>query len=142
MAELERSVSELSGNLQRSEQKYQLLVSKKVVVKEVKSGLETKVDSLSQVNEGLMIQVESLERDAVDCDRVITALQASADVVQRDLDWLLQVGVVRFVDRPFVHPKFTSTVSLIRHSTFVAGVESVHVGSHGFAISAPLLVLS
>lgn len=68
MAELERSVSELSGNLQRSEQKYQLLVSKKVVVKEVKSGLETKVDSLSQVNEGLMIQVESLERDVADRD--------------------------------------------------------------------------
>ena len=43
-------------------------------MEEVRSGLEAKVDSLSQVNEGLMIQVKSLECDAVDHDRMVTDL--------------------------------------------------------------------
>lgn len=92
--ELERHVSELGDDLQRSEQKYQLLVSEKAIVEKVRSTLEAKVDSLTQVNEGLMIQVESLERDAIEHDQMVTALQASADVAQHDLDWLLQVGLV------------------------------------------------
>lgn len=55
MAKLERHVSELGDDLQRSEQMYQLLVSEKAAVEEVRSALEAKVDSLTQVNEGLMI---------------------------------------------------------------------------------------
>ena len=50
--------------------------------------------SLSQVNEGLMIQVESLERDATDHDRVVADLQSKVNVVRRDLNWLLRVGLV------------------------------------------------
>lgn len=68
VAELERRVSELGDDLQHSEKKYQLLVSEKASVEEVRSLLEAKVDSITQVNEGLMIQVESLERDVVDHD--------------------------------------------------------------------------
>lgn len=48
-------------------------------MEEVRSALEAKVDSLNQVNEGLMVQVKSLERDAADRDRLIAALQAGAD---------------------------------------------------------------
>ena len=81
VTKLERRVSELGGYLQRSEQKYQLLDSEKV-------------DSLTQVNEGLMIQVESLEHDVVNHDRVVTALKSSTNVAQRDLDWLLRVGLM------------------------------------------------
>lgn len=125
VTELERRVSEHGVDLQCSEQKYQLLGSEKSVEEEVRSSLEAKVDSLTQVNEGLMIQVESLECDAVDHDRVVTALQASADVAQRDLDWLLRVGLVRIVDRLIEHPDFPSAISLIRHSSFVFGADSV-----------------
>lgn len=94
VTKLKRHVSELGDDLQHSEQKYQLLVSENATVEEVRSTLEANVDSLTQVNEGLVIQVESLERDVVEHDRMVTALQASADVAQRDLDWLLQVGLV------------------------------------------------
>lgn len=48
--------------------------------------MEAKVDSLTKVNEGLRIQVESLERDVADHDGVTTALQASADAARHDLD--------------------------------------------------------
>lgn len=63
-------------------------------MEEARFALEAKVDSLTQVNEGLVIQVESLERDAADHDRVTTALQVSVDAAFCDLDWLLQVGLV------------------------------------------------
>ena len=43
-------------------------------MEEIRFGLEEKADSLSQVNEGLIIQVESLRRHAIDQDRVITDL--------------------------------------------------------------------
>lgn len=125
VAELERRVSELSGDLERSEQRYQLLVSEKDAMEEVRSGLEAKVDSLSQVNEGLMIQIESLERDAVDRDRMVTDLQLSVNVAQRDLDWLLRVGLVRVVDKLIEHPEFTNAVSVICHSAFVVIADSV-----------------
>ena len=111
-------------------------------MEEARSTLEAKVDSLTQVNEGLVIQVESLERDAVDHDRVTTALQASTDAAFCDLDWLLQVGLVRFVDKLIEHSDFTGAVSLIRHFAFVVGAEYIHntlasVGSGGIVTSAP-----
>lgn len=55
-------------------------------MEEIRSGLEAKVDSLSQANEGLMIQVKSFERDAADRDRVIADLHSSINIVQCDLD--------------------------------------------------------
>lgn len=83
--ELERRISELNDVLQCSKQKYQLLVSEKAAIEETRSDLEAKVDSLSQVNEALMVQVEGLERDAVDRDRVITDMQSNFHDVMRDL---------------------------------------------------------
>lgn len=59
MVELEHRVSELSGDLQHSEKRYQL-VSEKAATEEVQSGLEAKVDSVSQVNGGLMIHVGNI----------------------------------------------------------------------------------
>ncbi|CAH1414366.1 unnamed protein product [Lactuca virosa] len=56
---------------------------------------------------------------------VTADLQASTDVVHRDLDWLVRVGVVRIVDKLIEHPSFTKAVSLIRHFAFVDGAESV-----------------
>lgn len=47
-------------------QKYDLLMSEKRVVEEVRSELEVKVYSLTQSNEVLMIQNESLESNVVD----------------------------------------------------------------------------
>lgn len=47
-------------------QKYDLLMSEKRVVEEVLSKLEVKVYSLTQSNEVLMIQNESLESNVVD----------------------------------------------------------------------------
>lgn len=56
--------------------KYNLLAAENVSVEEVRSVLETKVDSLLQANEGLKIQNESLERDVVDrnrtCSKIMT----------------------------------------------------------------------
>mgnify|MGYP001550956936 FL=1 len=46
------------------------------------------------MNEGLMIQVESLERDAADRDKLISSLQSDLDASRQDLDWLVHVGVV------------------------------------------------
>lgn len=142
VTELGHRVSKLGDYLQCSKQKYQLLFSEKSAMEEVSSALEAKVDSLTQINEGLMIQVESLERDVADRDRLITALQVSANATQRDLDWLLQAGLVRVVDMLIEHPDFTSVVSLICHSAFVVRAESVRstlasVGPENLVISTP-----
>ena len=83
------------------------------------------------MNEGLMIQVESLERDVVDRDKLVSSLQADVCAARRDLDWLLQIGVVRIVDKLIEHPDFTNAISLIRHAAYVAGVESVQKTSSG-----------
>ena len=87
-------------------------------MEEVRSALEVKFDSLTQVNEGLMIQVESLKRDVADRDQLIIAIQAGVEATQCDLDWLLCVGLMRVVNKLIEHPDFTSVVSHIRHSVF------------------------
>lgn len=69
---MERHVFELGDDLQLSEEKFQLLALEKTITEDARSALEVKVDSLTQVNEGLMIQDESLERDAADHDRAVT----------------------------------------------------------------------
>lgn len=66
--ELRHHVSELGDDVQCLEQNYQLLVSEKAAVEEVRSALEAKVNSFTQVNERLMIKFESLERDVADRD--------------------------------------------------------------------------
>ena len=78
-----------------------------------------------------MIQIESLERDAVDREKLTSLLQSDVDVVRRDLDWLLNVGVVRIVDKLIEHPDFTNAISLICHVAFMAGVESIQKASGG-----------
>lgn len=108
------------------EEKCELLAAEKTAADEIRSLLVAKVDSLTQVNEGLMIQVEILERDAVDRDKLIVAVQVGARATQNDFDWLLHLGLVRIVEKLIEHPDFTSVVSLIRHSAFIVGVESGH----------------
>lgn len=66
--------------------------------------MEVKINSLTQGNEGLMIHVKSLERDAVDRDKLISSLQSDVDASHRDLDWLVHVGVVRIVDKLIEYP--------------------------------------
>lgn len=48
-------------------------------MEEIGTTLEAKVDSLTQVNEVLMIQVEIFERDVADRDRLIAAIQAGVE---------------------------------------------------------------
>lgn len=105
-----------------------LLAAEKAVVEEVRSVLESKVDALTQVKEGLMIQNESLERDVIDRNKLIATIQANAEATRCDLDWLLCVGLILVVDKLVEHPDFTSVVSLIRHSSFVVGSESSRSG--------------
>ena len=78
-----------------------------------------------------MIQVESLERDVADRDKLVSSLQSNMDASHRDLDWLVCVGVVRIFDKLIEHPDFTNTISLILHAAFMAGVESLQKTSAG-----------
>lgn len=96
---LERRLGELGEDLRLSEQKCELLSSEKTVLGETRAILEAKVDSLTQVNEGLMIQVECLERDAADRDKLISSLQSDLDASRQDLDWLVHVGVALIIDK-------------------------------------------
>lgn len=57
--ELRHQIVELEKDVHESDQRYALLVSEKVVSEDIQSGLETKVDSLTQPNEGMIIQNES-----------------------------------------------------------------------------------
>lgn len=59
--ELKRQISELGRDVHDSDKRHALLSSEKIVVEEIQFALEMKVDSLTQVNEGLMIQNESLD---------------------------------------------------------------------------------
>lgn len=93
-----------------------------------------------------MIQVKSLERDASDHDQVVADLQSNVSVVQRDLDWLLQVGLVWVVDKLIEHPEFTGAMSLTRHAAFVPKAESVrkalaNAGYQGVVDASPLALL-
>lgn len=106
------------------EQRCALLVSKKANTEEIQPALEATVDSLTQANEGLMIQNESLERDVCDRDKLIAGVRVEVEVAQRDWDWLLRVGVVRIMDKLIEHLEFIGAVSRIMHVTFVAGEES------------------
>lgn len=129
ISELERRVLELGDNLQRSEEKCQLLALEKTVTEDSRSALEVKVDSLTHVSKGLMIQVESLEHDIVDHDRVATVLQESVDAVCHDLDWLVRVSLLRSVEKLIEHPGFRNSMSFIRNSAFVVGAESIRNAS-------------
>lgn len=51
------------------------------------------MDALTQVNKGLMIQNEGLKRDFADHDKLIATIQADDEATQRNLDWLLRVGL-------------------------------------------------
>lgn len=121
-------VSELGNDIQGLDQKCSLLAAEKATVEEVRVVLDSKVHALTQVNEGLMIQNESLERDIADRDKLIATIQADVEATRCDLDWLLRVGLVRVVDKLVEHPDFTGVMSLIHHSAFVAGVESSRSG--------------
>lgn len=66
-----------------------LLALEKTVAEEIRSALEAKVNSLTQANEGLMIQNESLKHNVCDCDKLLEEARAEAEVVRRDKDWLL-----------------------------------------------------
>lgn len=85
--------------------------------------MEAKVDSLTQGNEGLMIQNKNLERDICDRDKLIMDDRVEAEAAQRDRDWILCVEFVCIMDKLMEHPKFTGNVSRIMHAVFVAGEE-------------------
>lgn len=123
---LRHRIFELESDVRGLEQKCMLLASEKTVLEEIQYALERKVDSLTQVNEGLVIQNESLERDVVDRDKLVATVQADVEAARHDRDWLLHVGVVCIWDKSIEHPEFTSVMSLIRHVTFVVGEESDH----------------
>ncbi|KAL7587627.1 hypothetical protein Lser_V15G36969 [Lactuca serriola] len=127
VASLEHRLSKLGDDLRSSEKKCELLASEKNILDEVRAALETKVDSLTQMNEGLMIQVESLERATVDRDKLLSSLQSEVDAARRDLDWLLHIGVVRIVEKLIEHLDFTNAISLIRHVAYMAGVDSIQM---------------
>ena len=116
-AVLRAKVTELSTAVGRLEEENRSLVSGKLVLEDVRSVLEGQVESLTQANEGLMIQNESLDRDLADRERELEVLNA-------DRSWLLQVGFVHVMDKLLKHPEFTGGISRIRHAAFVVGEES------------------
>ena len=74
VASLERRLRELDDDLRLSEEKCELLVSEKNVLDKTRAVLEAKVDSLTQMNEGLMIKVESLDCDVAYRDKLMSSL--------------------------------------------------------------------
>lgn len=116
-AGLQGEVAGLGATVQRLEGENRSLVSEKSVLEDVRSALEGQVESLTQANEGLMIQNEILERDLIDHEQEL-------EVLRVDRNWLLQVGLVCVMDKLLEHPEFTCGVSRIHHATFVAGEES------------------
>nr|KAJ0203816.1 hypothetical protein LSAT_V11C500256730 [Lactuca sativa] len=117
-----------------------LSASEKSVLEDVRSALEGQVESLTQANEGLMIQNEILERDLVDREQEF-------EVLRVDRNWLLHVGLVCMMDKILEHPKFTGGISRIRHAAFVAGKESGWANlkaqsSHSSALDDALLAFA
>lgn len=49
-----------------------------------RSLLRWKVDSLTQANDGLMIQNDILEHDVSDCDKILEEARAEVEVVRHD----------------------------------------------------------
>nr|KAJ0190434.1 hypothetical protein LSAT_V11C800451160 [Lactuca sativa] len=47
-----------------------------------------------------------------------------------DRNWLIQVGLVRVMDKLIEHPEFTGGISCIRHAAFVTREESVDIGTY------------
>lgn len=86
------------------------------------------MDSLTQSNEGLIIQNEILEHDLVDHDRELEAVWVELELLQADRDYLLHVGVVCVMEKFIEHPEFIGGVIRIRHATFFVGEESGHAG--------------
>nr|KAJ0186289.1 hypothetical protein LSAT_V11C900462480 [Lactuca sativa] len=120
-ASLKGKVTDLGPTGHRLDQQNKSLVSEKLVLEDMRSALESQVESLTQANEGLMIQNESLKCDLVDRERELEMLRV-------DRSWLLQVGRVRVMDKLIEHPEFTGGISCIHHTTFVASEELGRVG--------------
>lgn len=127
-ADLKCQVAELERTIWGFDKKYDLLAAEKEFVEDVWSSLEAQVDSLTQSNEGLMIQNESLERDLSDHDRELYVIQVELESLRVDRDWLLHVGVIHVMDKLIEHLEFTGGVSRTHHVAFVAGEESGKAG--------------
>lgn len=121
---LKRRIVELEKDVHGFDQRCALLALEKTVAEKIRYALEAKVDFLTQENEGLMTQNESLERDVCDRDTLLEEARVEAEAVRRDRDWLLQVGFMHIMDKLIEHPKFTIVVSRIRHAAFIASEES------------------
>ena len=111
------------------------LDAEKTVMEEVGFSLERKVDSLTQINEGLMIHNENLERNIANRDKLVARVQVDVEATQYDLDWMLCVGVIQIVDKLIEHAEFTGVVSIIRHAAFVAREEFGHCNLRSEMIS-------
>ena len=85
---------------------------KKTATEEIRSELERKMDYLTQANEGLMIQNESLDQDVSNRDKLLEEARVESEVVRPFRDWLLQVWVVRIMDKVIEH--LSSLVRLVR----------------------------
>ncbi|KAL7584393.1 hypothetical protein Lser_V15G42406 [Lactuca serriola] len=116
-ASLRSKVADLSAMVVCMEGENMYLVSGKSVLEDVRGVLESQVVSLTQENEGLMIQNESLEQDVVDREWEVEVLKVNCS-------WLLQVGLVHVMEKLLEHPEFTGGISRIRHAAFVVGEES------------------
>lgn len=81
-AGLQGEAASLGANVQRLEGEKKSLVSEKLVLEDVHSALEGQEESLTQANEGLMIQNESQEQDFVDSKREL-------EVLRDDHNWIL-----------------------------------------------------
>lgn len=68
--------------------KYDLFATNKVSMEEVRAMLDTKLDSLVQANEELIIQNESQERVVVDYDRLVEEIRDEMEALRKDCDWL------------------------------------------------------
>lgn len=127
-ADLKCQVAELERTIWGFDKKYDLLAAEKEFVEDVWSSLEAQVDSLTQSNEGLMIQNESLERDLSDRDWELCVMQLELESLRVDRDWMLHVSVVRVMDKLIEHLEFIGDVGWIPHVAFVAGEESGRPG--------------
>ncbi|XP_023751348.1 uncharacterized protein LOC111899727 [Lactuca sativa] len=88
-----------------------------MILEDVCGVLEGQVESLTQANEGLMIQNESLEWDLANREREL-------EVLRGDRNWLLQFGFVRIMDKLLEHPEFTCDIGQICHATYLVGEDS------------------
>ncbi|CAI9303904.1 unnamed protein product [Lactuca saligna] len=120
---LQQHVVSLESSMESSRQQLELLTDKKMTLEECCAHVDAKLDDTFQQNEALSIQVESLEKELLDKEKLRLDREAELSRLRNDLGWLVRDGIVRIVDKVIELPYFLQGVGRIKNICFAIGDE-------------------